>query len=104
MKALQNQLKKELKRGSRASWRRFLNRKAPSPGRKPNRRLKNIVSTKAEGPTPPATNHLNTGNIPQSNKESITSVIRKGRKGDYTHPSSYRPVALENTLAKVVER
>src|SRR5204862_1777547 len=33
-----------------------------------------------------------------------TTVIRKERKGDYTLLSSYRPVALENTLAKVVER
>ncbi len=31
-------------------------------------------------------------------------MIRKERKGDYTLLSSYRPVALENTLAKVVER
>ena len=31
-------------------------------------------------------------------------MIRKERKGDYTLLSSYRPVALENILAKVVER
>ena len=31
-------------------------------------------------------------------------MIRKERKGDYILLSSYRLVALENTLAKVVER
>ena len=31
-------------------------------------------------------------------------MIQKERKGDYTLLSSYRPVALENTLAKLVER
>jgi reverse transcriptase-like protein len=37
-------------------------------------------------------------------KESTTVVIRKERKQDYSLPQSYRPVALENTLAKVIEK
>ena len=47
---------------------------------------------------------LQSGNIPITYKESITVALRKERKGDYTLPSSYRPVALENTLAKLTER
>jgi len=30
-------------------------------------------------------------------------VLQKERKGDYSLPGSYRPVALENTMAKVLE-
>jgi hypothetical protein len=35
---------------------------------------------------------------------STTIVLRKERKKDYSLPGSYRPIALENTLAKVVEK
>jgi hypothetical protein len=35
---------------------------------------------------------------------SKTVVLRKDRKRDYSLPSSYRPIALENTIAKVFER
>ena len=83
---------------------KFPNGKAPGPDSIPNEVLKIIASTVAEELAQAATDLLSTGNIPQSYKESITAVIRKERKGDYTLPSSYRPVALENTLAKVVER
>ena len=31
-------------------------------------------------------------------------VLRKEGKGDYTLTGSYRPIALENTLAKLVEK
>ena len=37
-------------------------------------------------------------------KESITVTLRKEAKRDYSLPSSYRLIALENTLAKVVEK
>ena len=44
------------------------------------------------------------GALPASYKESITLALRKGGKKDYSLLSSYRPIALENTLAKVVEK
>ena len=69
-----------------------------------NEVLKIIAPIIAEELAQTVTELLRAGNIPQSYKESITVVIRKERKGDYILPSSYRPVALENTLAKVVER
>ena len=42
--------------------------------------------------------------LPQSYQESTTVAIRKPKKDDYSLPGSYRPVALENTLAKLVEK
>ncbi len=83
---------------------KFLNRKALGPDSILNEVLKIIASIVAEELAQAATDLLSTGNIPQLYKESITTVIRKERKGDYMLLSSYRPVALENTLAKVVER
>ena len=31
-------------------------------------------------------------------------VLRKEGKADYLFPGSYRPIALENTLSKILER
>jgi hypothetical protein len=36
-------------------------------------------------------------------KESITVVLRKPGKDDYTQPKSYRPIALLSTLGKALE-
>ena len=33
-----------------------------------------------------------------------TVVLRKEGKADYSLPGSYRPIALENTLSKILER
>ena len=44
------------------------------------------------------------GIAPESLKESITAVLRKKGKKDYSLPGSYRPIALKNTLAKVLEK
>lgn len=45
-----------------------------------------------------------TGRIPNTFKESITVTLRKDRRPDYSLPSSYRPIALENSLAKLIEK
>src|SRR5204863_1318647 len=37
-------------------------------------------------------------------KDSYTVALRKPGKKDYSLPSAYRPIALENTLAKVIEK
>ena len=34
----------------------------------------------------------------------ITVILRKKGKADYLLPGSYRPIALENTLSKILER
>ena len=46
---------------------------------------------------------LQRGYCPQPFKEAITVVLRKEGKDDYTQPKSYRPIALLNTLGKVLE-
>jgi len=51
-----------------------------------------------------ASYYFTNGTIPESLKKSITVVLRKKGKKDYSLPGSYRPIALKNTLAKVLEK
>ena len=44
------------------------------------------------------------GIAPKSLKESITTVLYKEGKKDYSLPGSYRPITLKNTLVKVLEK
>src|SRR4030095_15825212 len=44
-----------------------------------------------------------TGHFPQPYKETTTLVIRKPNKPNYMKPNAYRPIALENTIGKVLE-
>jgi len=44
------------------------------------------------------------GIILESLKESITVVLCKEGKKDYSLPGSYRPITLKNTLVKVLEK
>jgi hypothetical protein len=46
---------------------------------------------------------LRQGYCPKHFRQSITVVLRKPGKDDYTHPKSYRPIALLNTLGKALE-
>jgi hypothetical protein len=47
---------------------------------------------------------LETSKIPPSLKESIIYTFKKEGKGNYLDLGAYRPIALENTLAKLVEK
>lgn len=47
---------------------------------------------------------LASGSLPSRFKESITIVLRKDQKPDYSLLESYRPITLENTLAKLIEK
>jgi hypothetical protein len=47
---------------------------------------------------------LETSKIPPSLKESITYTLKKEGKGNYLDLGAYCPIALENTLAKLVEK
>ena len=51
-----------------------------------------------------ATTCLLKSKIPECCKETITVVLRKANKKDYSLPGSYRPVALENTLGKILKK
>jgi hypothetical protein len=44
------------------------------------------------------------GYYPRLGSHFVTLALRKDGKEDYTIPNNYRPIALENTLAKVVEK
>jgi hypothetical protein len=44
------------------------------------------------------------GTLPNRYKELITITLYKEDKKDYSLPSSYRLIVLENTLTKVVEK
>ena len=46
---------------------------------------------------------LDLGCFPSAFKETITAVLRKPSKPDYTLPKAYRPIALENTIGKIFE-
>lgn len=46
---------------------------------------------------------LRQGHCPEHFKESITVVLRKPGKDDYSQPKVYRPIALLNTLGKLME-
>ena len=46
---------------------------------------------------------MSTGHFPQPFKETITLVLRKPNKPNYTKPNAYRPIALESTIGKVLE-
>ena len=44
------------------------------------------------------------GYYPQLGRSMTTVVLRKEGKVDYLIPGSYRPIALENTLSKILEK
>jgi hypothetical protein len=46
---------------------------------------------------------LEQGYCPAHFKDTITVVLRKPGKDDYTQPKAYRPIALLNTLDKALE-
>jgi hypothetical protein len=44
------------------------------------------------------------GYYPRLGRSMTTVVLRKEGKADYSIPGSYRPIALENTLSKILEK
>ena len=44
------------------------------------------------------------GYYPRLGRSMTTVVLRKEGKADYSTPGSYRPIALENFLSKILER
>ena len=87
-------------------------RKAPGPDEIPNEILKLLAQGTDEEPVTPfchslaqaASKILTSGITPPCLKDSYTVALRKQGKKDYSLPSAYRPIALENTLAKVIEK
>ena len=76
--------------------------KAPGPSGIPNIVLKKCANILVPllGPIFRATFYLEM--YPQAWKESITLVLRKPGKPSYTKPGTYRPIALLDTISKVL--
>ena len=92
--------KKELRRI--INW--LPNNKAPGPDDIINEIIKIAVPSIIKGLAEIITTYMAKGIIPNSLKESITVVLRKESKKDYSLPGAYRFITLENTLAKLIKK
>jgi hypothetical protein len=77
--------------------------KAPGPDEIQNIVLKKTLATSQHHIHALAQTSFNTGHFPTTFKTTTTVILRKPCKPDYTKPNAYRPIALENTLGKVLE-
>jgi len=77
--------------------------KAPGPDEIPNHILKRCLSILQHHLLALARQSMKTGHFLQAYKETITLVLRKLNKSNYMNPNAYRPIALENTIGKVLE-
>jgi len=78
-------------------------KKAPGPDNITNRVLKQNQDTLKNHLLKIAQSSLNMGHFPSPFKNTLTVVLRKPNKPDYTKPSAYRPIALESTIGKLIE-
>ena len=78
--------------------------KAAGLDRIPNEAIKAVSEAVATPLANAATTCLLKSNLPECYKDIITVVLQKANKKDYSLPGSYRPVALENTLGKILEK
>ena len=77
--------------------------KAPGPDEIPNHILKRCLSTLQHHILTLAQLSMQLGHFPRPFKETTTLILRKPNKPNYTKPNAYRPIALENTIGKVLE-
>ena len=83
--------------------RRLPVRKAAGPDKIPNLLLKECREILSPLLAQFFTRCMQIGHHPRPFKHSITVVLKKPQKPDYTKPGAYRPIALLNTLAKTLE-
>jgi len=84
--------------------RSLLNRKALGLDSIPNKVLKVVTLIIIKDLVEVASYYFTSKIILESLKESITIVLYKEGKKDYSLLSSYRLIALKNTLVKVLEK
>lgn len=77
--------------------------KAPGPDQIPNKVLQAGITQLTTPLTNLYNNCLQAGYYPKAWRSSTTVALRKPNKGDYTKPKSYRPVALLNTMGKILD-
>ena len=80
------------------------NNKAPGPDGIPNQLLKECRKTLSRDLTELFNACISLGYHPKRFKESTTIVLRKPQKPRYDTPKSYRPIALLNTMGKLLEK
>ncbi|KAI0997728.1 hypothetical protein K3495_g10462 [Podosphaera aphanis] len=78
--------------------------KAPGPDEIPNRLLKECRKTLSKALVELFNGCLSLGYHPTRFKESTTIVLRKPQKPRYDTPKAYRPIALLNTMGKLLEK
>ena len=83
--------------------RKLPSNKAPGPDQIPNLLLKECREQLAPILAKLFTVCLRMAYHPKAFKHSTTVVLRKPQKPDYTKTGAYRPIALLNTIAKVLE-
>ena len=77
--------------------------KAPGPDGIPNKALQASASLLAGHLTSIFNQSLKLGHCPTHFRNSTTVVLRKPGKDDYKVPKAYRPIALLNTIGKVMD-
>jgi len=77
--------------------------KAPGPDELPNRVIQIVVRRRTPLIRRLFQACLDQGVQPDHFKNACTVMLKKPGKSDYTNPSAYRPIALLNTLGKVLE-
>ena len=79
--------------------------KAPGPDEitRPNKVLKHTLPIIERHLQALMQASIDLGHFPRAFKETTTIVLRKPGKPDYTKAKAYRPIALENTLGKILE-
>ena len=77
--------------------------KAPGPDGIPNGILQQLGPALVPTLTTVYNASLRLGHCPGQFRQSITLALRKHKKDDYTDPKSYRPIALTNTVGKMLE-
>lgn len=83
--------------------RTIASKKAPGPDQIPNAVLKAISSWLVPKLAPIFTATLRLGYHPREWKRAITLALRKPGKPDYRSPTAYRPIALLNSMGKLLE-
>ena len=86
-----------------AAVQRAAPKKAPGPDRISNRVIRQALPYIERYLQALMQASLDMGYFPRAFRTSTTVVLRKPAKPDYTKAKAYRPVALENTLGKILE-
>ena len=78
--------------------------KAAGPDGIPNKAIKAASEAVAIPLANAATTYLLKSNLLECYKDIIIVILRKVNKKDYSLLGSYRPIALKNTLGKILEK